>query len=612
MRNVKSSASPRMNLFEQAIVLYREKRTKALFVGLFLALMVSLPFLARTLPFFRFSSVPIADLRSLPSFALFSLLRLLLALALSFLFSLIYGTLAAKNRALEKILIPTLDILQSVPVLGFFPAAIYFFVKIGGESRLGVEMACIFLIFTSQAWNMTFGVYESIRGIPKEIDEASRLLGIRGFSYFRRVLFPACVVKLVYNAMLSWAAGWYFLIACEILAIGPVSFRLPGLGSFISEATQQGRLDLLAAGISVLVVLVVVMDVLCFRPLVVISEKYKLESQSSSEESEESYALDFFRRLKNAVKDKASALTKGVQDRRWLKAGHRWSKASLRILRGGLGRMRAKELPKAYLPLEMLKKGKIGLEIAAFSLLGGGVLFGLGYGIYRWILLLATQPWPKEVLSLPLGLLLSFCRLLVAFAFCLGWTLPVAFLASRSKRVLRFSARACQILAAIPATAFFPLFVALAVKTGVGMELASILLLATGMQWYLLFNLLAGVRAIPQDLREVAQVYGIRGTGWLRFFILPCLYPSFVTGAITAFGGGWNALIISEYVVYRRETYVLKGVGALLDRGIYDLGDPVLISVSLAAMITFIVLMNRLFWAPLSEKISSRYRLEGG
>jgi len=293
VRNVKSSASPRMNLFEQAIVLYREKRTKALFGGLFLALMVSLPFLARTLPFFRFSSVPIADLRSLPSFALFSLLRLLLALALSFLFSLIYGTLAAKNRALEKILIPTLDILQSVPVLGFFPAAIYFFVKIGGESRLGVEMACIFLIFTSQAWNMTFGVYESIRGIPKEIDEASRLLGIRGFSYFRRVLFPACVVKLVYNAMLSWAAGWYFLIACEILAIGPVSFRLPGLGSFISEATQQGRLDLLAAGISVLVMLVVIMDVLCFRPLVVISEKYKLESQSSSEESEESYALDF-------------------------------------------------------------------------------------------------------------------------------------------------------------------------------------------------------------------------------------------------------------------------------------------------------------------------------
>jgi NitT/TauT family transport system permease protein len=425
-------------------------------------------------------------------------------------------------------------------------------------------------------------------------------------------LFPACVVKLVYNAMLSWAAGWYFLIACEILAIGPVSFRLPGLGSFISEATQQGRLDLLAAGISVLVMLVVIMDVLCFRPLVVISEKYKLESQSSSEESEESYALDFFRRVKNAVKDKASHITKGVQDRRWLKAGHRWSKASLWILRGGLGRMRAKELPKAYLPLEMLKKGKIGLEIAVFSLLGGGVLFGLGYGIYRWILMLATQPWPKEVLSLPLGLLLSFCRLLVAFAFCLGWTLPVAFLASRSKRVLRFSARACQILAAIPATAFFPLFVALAVKTGVGMELASILLLATGMQWYLLFNLLAGVRAIPQDLREVAQVYGIRGPGWLRFFILPCLYPSFVTGAITAFGGGWNALIISEYVVYRRETYVLKGVGALLDRGIYDLGDPVLISVSLAAMITFIVLMNRLFWAPLSEKISSRYRLEGG
>ena len=611
MQNVKGSSFPRKNLFEQAGVFYREKRAKAVFVGLFFVLIASFPLLAKTLPFFRFSTTPIAELQSLPSFALFSLGRLLLALLCSFIFSLAYGTLAAKSRTLEKILIPSLDILQSVPVLGFFPAAIYFFVKIGGGSRLGVEMACVFLIFTSQAWNMTFGVYESIRGIPKEIEEVSELMGLRGLSYFRKVLFPACVVKLVYNAMLSWAAGWYFLIACEILAIGPVSFRLPGLGAFISEATQQGRLDLLAEGIAMLILMVIIADVLCFRPLVVISERYKLESQSSSEIEEESYALDFIRRVRGAIEDKASQAIERVQNRRWLKGGRRWSRARVNTSMAWLEQFHTKEMSRFFSLFAAFKKGWIVLEIAALSLLGIGVLFGLGYGMYRWILLLATQPWPKEVLSIPLGLLYSFCRLLIAFVFCLGWTLPVAFLASRSNRVLRFSARACQILAAVPATAFFPLFVALAVKLGVGMEPASILLLATGMQWYLLFNLLAGVRAIPKNLGEVAQVYGIHGASWMRFFILPCLYPSFVTGAITAFGGGWNALIISEYVVYRKKTYMLKGVGALLDRGIYDLGNPALISMSLAALVAFIVLMNRLFWAPLSEKVSDRYRFEG-
>lgn len=613
MNESKDTLTPRRSLFERINLLYREKRTKALFVGFFVGLLALLPFIAGALPFVRFPAIPAADLQSLPSAALFSILRLVLALSLSFVFSLSYGALAARNRTLEKILIPILDILQSVPVLGFFPAAIYFFVKLGGGSRLGVEMACVFLIFTSQAWNMTFGVYESIKGIPKEVEEASRLFGIRGWIYFKKVMFPACVVKLVYNAMLSWSAGWYFLIACEIVAIGPVSFTLPGLGSFISRATEQGRLDLLIPGILVLVLLVVLMDVACFRPLVVISEMYKFEGQGSSEEPEESMVLEFFRRLRHGLEDAASRWKRGAQKKRSaFPIRDRRLKRGFLVLKGRVSRFRP-FIPKGGVWTPGLWRAlRHGLPIILFAFLGLGALLGLGYGLYRWILLLSSRPWPEEVLSLPMGLMLSFLRLLLAFFLCLAWSLPLVFWASRSKRVLRVSARACQILAAVPATAFFPLFVALAVRTGIGMEMASILLLMTGMQWYLLFNLLAGVRSIPQDLKEVARIYGIRGIDWLRVLLLPCLYPSFVTGAITAFGGGWNALIISEYVVYNKKTYVLDGIGALLDRGIYELGDPIVISLSLAVMVAFIVMMNRLFWAPLSERVASRYRFEGG
>lgn len=607
-----TKVEPRRSLFERVNLLYREKRTKAIFAGFLLGLLAMLPFIAGALPFLYLPAIPLADLRSLPSSALFSILRLILALGLSFVFSLSYGSLAAKNRALEKILIPIIDILQSVPVLGFFPAAIYFFVKLGGGSRIGVEMACVFLIFTSQAWNMTFGVYESIKGIPKEVEEASKLFGIRGWAYFQKVIFPACVVKLVYNAMLSWAAGWYFLIACEIVAIGPVSFTLPGLGSFISKATEQGRIDLLIPGIFVLVMLVVLMDIACFRPLVVISEIYKFEGQGSTDEPEESVVLEFFKRLRHGFED-ASSRWKGVTRKRHsVFLRYKSLKRGLSTLKRRVGWF------LGFIPFERLRVFKFwaylrhGLEMALIAILGLGFSLGLGYGLYRWILLLSASPWPKEVFSLPIGLILSFLRLILAFLLCLTWSLPLVFWASRSKRFLRVSVRACQILAAVPATAFFPLFVALAVKTGVGMELASILLLMTGMQWYLLFNLLAGVRSIPQDLKEVASIYGIRGIDWFKMLLLPCLYPSFVTGAITAFGGGWNALIISEYVVYDQKTYALKGIGASLDRGIYELGDPVIISLSLAVMVSFIIIMNRLFWAPLSEKVASRYRLEGG
>ena len=281
----------------------RKGKTVLILALLFFVIILSLFSQRVSFPHFVPSS-SFAQLKHLPLYCFLSLSRLFLAYMLSVIFSIIYGTLAARSLLLEKILIPVLDVLQSIPVLGFFPAAIYFFIKMGGEDRIAVEMACIFLIFTSQAWNMTFGVYESIKSIPRDIQEACSLFNIKGIMYFKHILLPACCVKLVYNSMMSWAAGWYFLIACEILAIGPIKYKLPGLGSFIVYATESGKTDLLVIAIVLLVLLVVIVDIVFFRPMVVISERFKFESSSSSEEVEESKVLDFARKGRQVFIDK--------------------------------------------------------------------------------------------------------------------------------------------------------------------------------------------------------------------------------------------------------------------------------------------------------------------
>ncbi|BCV20237.1 ABC transporter permease [Moorella sp. Hama-1] len=527
----------------------------------------------------------------LPYYAFRSFLRMLVAYILSLLFTLTYGYKAGTDTRAERWLIPILDILQSVPILGFFPAAVYFFVSLFQGRLLGVELASIFLIFTSQAWNMTFGFYESLTTIPRDLQEATVAYRVNGWRRFRTLYLPAGIPKLVYNSIMSWAGGWYFLIAAEIIAIGPVEYSLPGLGSYLIRTTEKGELGLTLAGLLTLVALITMMNIFIWRPLSTWAENFKYEFGSGGGTRQPEgwgYRLWWqapgFREVRNGVVKggaflarAGSGLVKGLapEPEKW----RRWCRY-----------------------LEWLRR------------LGAGVLgLFLVYALVRGLLALGTlflEPWQPQVLSIPKAMLFSFLRLLAAYLISLAWTLPVAIWIGHNERVYELLTPVFEILASVPATALFPIIVFILVGLTGGMNLAAVLLVLTGMQWYLLFNLIAGVKSIPGDLKEAAAAFGLRGYGYLRLVVLPAMLPSLITGSITAWGGGWNALIVAEYVVYAGQTYTAFGIGSLLDTATYGSGNFQLIWSSLIAMMVTIVLMNRFLWRRLYEMAARRFKIE--
>lgn len=524
-----------------------------------------------------------ADPRQLPIYAAWSLLRMTVAFALSLGFSIAYGCFAATSKRAERFLMPLLDILQSVPVLGFFPAATYFFIRLS-PGRLGVEMAAVFLIFTSQAWNIAFGVYEAITTIPQDSLDALDSFGVRGLRKFRLLYLPACVPKLVYNSILSWAGGWYFLIACEIITQGPMSYPLPGLGTFLSRASDAGKPHWILLGIGFLVAIIVAMDLFMWRPLGAWAEKYRYEFAASTVVQGDSRVQKFWRR---------SAL------------GH-----ALRRLGRGL-----------IAPLDSLVdrlSPAVGQERRSppLRLVGWAVALAasalLAWEVVRAVLALAVTlrwPWPAEARHIPLAIGASFLRLLCAYLIALAWTVPLTAYAADRPRLMRFVQPLAQIGASVPATALFPLIVAIVIRYLGGREVASVLLVLTGMQWYLLFNLIAGAQQIPGDLKEASRSLGLRGLGYFRTLQLPAMLPSLVTGSITSWGGGWNALIVSEYFRFEGRTIEVFGIGAALDRATYG-GSAAMTVLTLFSMVTVIVLMNRLFWRRAYLRVADRYKVE--
>jgi NitT/TauT family transport system permease protein len=534
-------------------------------------------------------SVPIS-IRHLPYYAFCSFYRMLAAYVIALIFSIIYGMAAARGGLYERILIPAIDIAQSVPVVGFFPAAVFFFVSLTNGSRLGVEMAAVFLIFTSQAWNMALGVYEAVKTIPSDSAEALDTFGARGWLKFKRLLLPASVPKLVYNSILSWVAGWYFLIACEIITAGPANYKLPGLGSFLWEASEKGRNFDLAAGLLTLLAIIVAMDMIVWQPLSTWAEKFKYEFAASSGAVQ---SLGMF----DALSGVGPAVTRGL--RAILVPPFRLAARAIDALPRG---------PK--LSPEQAKR--VSATVRTF-VIGAMVIFtvwALARGFFALIRTL-SQPWPSEAEQIPEAILLSTIRMTVAYAISLAWTVQCALAASESPRFNRVLSPIAEIVGSMPATALFPIIVAAFIEFTGGMNVASIVLILTGMQWYLLFNLLAGVNQVPEDLKEAARSFGLSRIARWRKLILPAVAPSLITGSITAWGGGWNALILSEYFVYNEQTHQVLGIGALLDAATYNKsGNGVMILLSLLSMIAVVLLLNRLMWRPLYNLTTERYRLD--
>jgi NitT/TauT family transport system permease protein len=522
----------------------------------------------------------------------YSFLRMGAAYFASLGFALAYGYYAATHRTGERVMIPILDILQSIPILGFFPFALIFFAGLTPGSWPGVNLASVFLIFTSMAWNMVFGVYESLKTLPAELKEVSDTFRLRGLLLFRRVLFPATINRLVYNSVLSWTAGWFFLVEAEIFTTNS-SQALPGIGSFLSFAASGHNGQAFLAGIFVLIVLIALLDFAVWRPLGKWAQRFRYDTAPSGEGEvgPASGPAGRFRRV-------AAYVTRGVRTG---------------VSRISTPLVQLASITRAPAPRSERRHALISyVEVGAILVLGWLILIAIIVAVYDVFSGPVLPGVWAQIASLPLAMGASALRVTAAYLVCLAVSLPLAMWLARSQRAARFGMPTVEVIASFPATALFPviIFELIPYLTPEG---AAVLMLVTGMMWYLFFNILSGIRALPPDLEEAATSFGVRG--WKRFtrVVLPGIFPALITGSITAFGGGWNTLIVAEYLsVSHSQTLSLFGVGRAIDLG-YALpgrtGYPLMVA-GLLTLVATVVAINELIWKPLYRRAVDKYRVD--
>jgi NitT/TauT family transport system permease protein len=520
---------------------------------------------------------------ALPWYALLSTGRMAAAYFLSLLFSLTYGYSAARNRTAERVLTPLLDVLQSVPILSFLPVVLLGLSAILPEG-LAAELAAVVLIFTSQAWNMTYSFYQSMKTIPVELREASAIFRLDPWLRFKTLELPFAAMGLIWNSMMSWAGGWFFLMAAEIFAVGNRDFRLPGLGSYLQTAANAGNVPAVLAGLVTLILVIVLLDQFIWRPVLAWADKFKLEL-TSGDEPPDSWFRDVLAR---------SWLLEQVGRRFWTPFTERVD-GSLR--RGSRGHI---EPTEATAGASRLSAGSLLLAV-----LFAGVAL---YGGLRIVLLLRTVN-PAEWGQIAIGVLATFVRVVIALAFALLWTVPVGVAIGTNRRLATVLQPVVQVVASVPATALFPVILLVLLPLPAGLNIAAVVLMLMGTQWYVLFNVIAGTSAIPQDLRYTTDLLMLARPDRWRTLILPALFPYLVTGGITASGGAWNASIVAEYVQFSGQAHATIGIGAVIAQATATGKFDVLLAGTLA-LIGTVVLINRTFWRYLYRLAEERFRME--
>jgi len=543
-------------------------------------------------------------LPDLPGAILLSTLRIFCAYIASLFFAYIFGTIAARSVLGERFILPILDVLQSVPVVGFFPAAISFFIGITRGHRIGVELSAIFLIFTAQAWHLGFAVYESIKSIPIENEEAVSSLGLPQSQRFLKLYLPASIPRVVYSSILSWSNGWFFLIACEIIAVGPVKYNLPGIGSFLAKAAEEEQIELVLWGLFALGIVILMIDIFVWKPLGVWAERFKQDSTSNQDEED----VGIFLQLPKTIASRLSFVTEPL-----LKIIFAFSFPIRWVFREIVFPL-FWDLPFALLsslfrefarPMQPVIRKTQGLrEAVGYFALGFLVIFGSFY-IYHWL----KGPMPEVLHEIPMSILYSTARIVLALVISFCWILPLIYFTWDKPRVRGVLTTLAQLAASLPATALFPLIVLICIRQfGNGMDSATLILLTFGIQWYVLFNAIGGVSTIPSDLVDAARSYGLSPFRTFRKLVIPAIRPALITGAITAWGAGWNALVFSEYVSVKGHITKVKGLGALLSYSVYELGDGKAITLCILVMVAWILLINLLVWQPLYYQNLEKYR----
>ena len=523
------------------------------------------------------------SLWALPGYTLLSLARGVAAYLLSLCFTLVYGTIAAYSRPAERVMIPVLDILQGIPVLGFLPGLVLGMVALFPHSNTGLELACVIMIFTGQVWNMTFSFYGSLRAIPAELREAAQVYRFGWWKRFRTVEVPSAMIGLVWNSMMSMAGGWFFLTVNEAFTLGHHDFRLPGIGSYMSVAIQHGDRAAMAGAVVAMIVMIVAVDQLVWRPALTWAQKFKLE-ETEAAEGPRSWVLDLLRR---------SRLVPWLEER----AGHLFALLESRRAAHAATATAGAPTPGWRPPLQHGAAMLVSAAALALTLWGAIHLFSL-------LAALQAQEW----LHLATALGLTFLRTASALALGALWALPVGIWVGLSPQRVRLLQPVIQVAAAFPAPMVFPLVTLAILSFGVNFSWGCVLLMLLGSQWYILFNVLAGASAMPHDLREAASVYGLGRWACWRTLYLPAVFPSLVTGLITAAGGAWNASIVAEYVTYHGHTLVAPGLGSLITQATAAANFP-LLAAGVLAMSLALVSLNRTVWHRLYRLADERFSL---
>ena len=481
--------------------------------------------------------------RALPRYVFFSLSRGLIAYGLSLVFTLFYGFWAAKDKIAERILVPLLDILQSIPVLGFMPGLILALVALFPRSNIGLEMAAIIMIFTGQVWNMTFSFYHSLRSVPPDLEEAATLYRFDWWRNFKWLEVPFSMTALVWNSMMSMAGGWFFLMINEAFVLGNRDFRLPGIGSYMSVAVSQGNSRAMIMAILAMTTMIVLLDQFLWRPVVVWSQKFRVEETSRSE-GISSWFLNWLR------------------DQKVLRRIRVWKRRGKR--RGPSKNVNDPKISHAIDPRFGRTIGHVIFFLLVIALIiGGGRLLQILSAV-------SFSSWTRifRATSLTLG------RVLLATAAGTLWALPAGLAIGLSPRLSKIFQPVIQIVASFPAPMLFPVVIALLHAFGIPLGWGSICLMLLGTQWYILFNVIAGAMFIPSDLREAAEIYRMSVLQRFRHLYLPAVFPYLVTGWVTAAGGAWNASIVSEYVSFKGSTDVAFGIGAEISKAAADANFP--------------------------------------
>src|SRR5689334_11856778 len=516
------------------------------------------------------------DPANLPEYALRTTLRMFAAIIASLVFTFVVATLAAKSRKAELVIIPALDILQSVPVLGFLTFTVVFFMGLFPGSQLGAECAAIFAVFTAQAWNMAFSFYQSLRTVPADLDEVCRHFRLSPWLRFWRLEVPFAAPGLIWNTMMSMSGGWFFVVASEAITVGPTTIKLPGIGSWLALAIEQKDIAAVAMAVGTMAIVILAYDQLLFRPIVAWADKFRFE-QTAAQARPQSWVYDLVRR------------TRLVQR---LFAPFDWT--AWRSARAPRPRRRGWHLPPALARASDVVWVALVLVAAAYAL---------------WLVAVYAQATldRHDILDAVWLGTLTLIRVVVLITLASAIWVPIGVWIGLRPWAAERAQPLAQLLAAFPANVLFPIAVVAIVSLRLDPNIWLSPLMVLGTQWYILFNVIAGASAFPTDLREAATLYRLRSLQWWRDVILPGVFPYYVTGALTAAGGSWNASIVAEVASWGDTHLQAAGLGAYIAQAT-EAGDHPRVALGVVVMSVFVVAFNRIVWAPLF-RLSERFRL---